>query len=649
MIMRYYKSFILFGMFAWTFISCNTDDLERNIDALTDRVVNMEAQIQRLNDNMNLIRVMLDGNQTITEWSENNGTYTLKLSNGETLTLTPGNEDQKNYPSIEIGSNGNWVIGGVETDWRAEAQNGNDATITPQFKIEANAADGGKKYWYVSYDEGKTWEVLENGLAEGTNENKNPITKAEVKGDAFEVTFDGKLYQIPIVKGLECAINLPKNEAWAVAAGQPASFKVKVNLAEGDLVRVNAPVEWKASVAAYKAGDKEVTVNVTAPATPSECVISVEVTHGVNAAIDKVTAKVASDSYWADYQAGLDIKIGDVVINKFDFPEAELITETEAKSFITFESDKVYFIDADVTMTAKTAIKDYMILINNNPNRKASVKMPEGKYIGFNSTTGTGLGLLCKGIEIDGTENKAYLFTLEGKKADNPAYTFDFMVFDDCLIKLGKENKQRALFSISSSNAPLVSIKNILITSSKISLADRAVETRLFNLHPTNKTFANSYVQITNNVFYSQTENANVELKLFIYAESVANLVIERNTFVNVVPNGSQAFIQSILSDQSSMVKNIVWNNAVYDKECNWISSMKGAATPADKLKVEDNLVFDENDTKWFFFRGGNGAPEGLVNAITPKTGSPFASKDFATGSFVLNDTYKGKYGADIK
>lgn len=649
MIMRYYKSFILFGMFAWTFTSCNTDDLERNIDALTDRVVNMEAQIQRLNDNMNLIRVMLDGNQTITEWSENNGTYTLKLSNGETLTLTPGNEDQKNYPSIEIGSNGNWVIGGVETDWRAEAQNGNDATITPQFKIEANAADGGKKYWYVSYDEGKTWEVLENGLAEGTNENKNPITKAEVKGDAFEVTFDGKLYQIPIVKGLECAINLPKNEAWAVAAGQPASFKVKVNLAEGDLVRVNAPVEWKASVAAYKAGDKEVTVNVTAPATPSECVISVEVTHGVNAAIDKVTAKVASDSYWADYQAGLDIKIGDVVINKFDFPEAELITETEAKSFTTFESDKVYFIDADVTMTAKTAIKDYMILINNNPNRKASVKMPEGKYIGFNSTTGTGLGLLCKGIEIDGTENKAYLFTLEGKKADNPAYTFDFMVFDDCLIKLGKENKQRALFSISSSNAPLVSIKNILITSSKISLADRAVETRLFNLHPTNKTFANSYVQITNNVFYSQTENANVELKLFIYAESVANLVIERNTFVNVVPNGSQAFIQSILSDQSSMVKNIVWNNAVYDKECNWISSMKGAATPADKLKVEDNLVFDKNDTKWFFFRGGNGAPEGLVNAITPKTGSPFASKDFATGSFVLNDTYKGKYGADIK
>ena len=644
--MRYYKSFILFGMFAWTFTSCNTDDLERNIDALTDRVVNLEAQIQRLNDNMNLIRVMLDGNQTITEWSENNGTYTLKLSNGETLTLTPGNEDQKNYPSIEIGSNGNWVIGGVETDWRAEAQNGNDATITPQFKIEANEADGGKKYWYVSYDEGKTWEVLENGLAEGTNENKNPITKAEVKGDAFEVTFDGKLYQIPIVKGLECAINLPKNEAWAVAAGQPASFKVKVNLAEGDLVRVNAPVEWKASVAAYKAGDKEVTVNVTAPATPSECVISVEVTHGVNAAIDKVTAKVASDSYWADYQAGLDIKIGDVVINKFDFPEAVLISD--AKSFTTFESDKVYFLDVDVEMTVKTAIKDHLILINNNPKKKVIVRMGDGKYIGFNSSTGTGLGFLCKGLELDGTQNKSYLFTLEGKK-DEAKYTFDYLVIEDCVVKLGKENKQRALLSISSSNSPQVSIKNIVLNSSKFSLTNSSTETRILNLHPDNKTFANSMIQITNNVFYSQDDKSTVDLKLFIYANSEVNAVIERNTFVNVVPNGSQAFIQSILSDQSSMVKNIVWNNGTWDKDCNWISSMKGAATPADKLKVEDNLVFDKNDTKWFFFRGGNGAPEGLVNAITPKTGSPFASKDFATGSFVLNDTYKGKYGADIK
>lgn len=324
--MKYYKSFILFSLFAWTFISCNTDDLERDIDALKDRVTNVEAQVQRLNDEMNMIRVLLDGNKTITDYSINGDTYTLTLSNGETLTLTPG-ATGGNYPSIEIGDNGNWVIGGVDTGWRAEAEDGEDATTTPQFKIEANAADGGKKYWYVSYDDGASWTVLENGLAEGTNSNSNPISGVTVNGDNFEITFGGQKYLIPIVKGLECIINVPESVTdgiWMVAGGGESSFTVKVNLAEGDLVRVNAPSEWKAKLSSYTTGTTEVTVTVTPPSTPSECIIVVEVTHGVNTATDQIKAKTTSDSYWAEYQAGFDIKIGDVIINKFDYPNAEL-------------------------------------------------------------------------------------------------------------------------------------------------------------------------------------------------------------------------------------------------------------------------------------------------------------------------------------
>ena len=121
--MKYYKSFILFSLFALAFVSCNTDDLERDIDALKDRVTNVEAQVQQLNDEMNIIRVLLDGNKTITDYSINGDTYTLTLSNGETLTLTPG-VTGGNYPSIEIGANGNWFICGTDTVWRAQAENG---------------------------------------------------------------------------------------------------------------------------------------------------------------------------------------------------------------------------------------------------------------------------------------------------------------------------------------------------------------------------------------------------------------------------------------------------------------------------------------------------------------------------------------------
>lgn len=112
--MRYYKSFILFSLLALVFVACDTDDLEKDIDALKDRVASVEAQVQRLNDEMNILRVALDGNKTITDYSIDGDTYTLTLSNGETLTLTQG-EVGGNYPSIDISDDGYWVIAGSKT------------------------------------------------------------------------------------------------------------------------------------------------------------------------------------------------------------------------------------------------------------------------------------------------------------------------------------------------------------------------------------------------------------------------------------------------------------------------------------------------------------------------------------------------------
>lgn len=97
------------------------------------------------------------------------------------------------------------------------------------------------------------------------------------------------------MKGLECIINVPESVTdgiWMVAGGGESSFTVKVNLAEGDLVRVNAPSEWKAKLSSYTTGTTEVTVTVTPPSTPSECIIVVEVTHGVNTATDQIKAKL---------------------------------------------------------------------------------------------------------------------------------------------------------------------------------------------------------------------------------------------------------------------------------------------------------------------------------------------------------------------
>lgn len=39
----------------------------------------------------------------------------------------------------------------------------------------------------MSYDNGSTWKVLENGLAEGINTGSNPISNATVDGDNLKL------------------------------------------------------------------------------------------------------------------------------------------------------------------------------------------------------------------------------------------------------------------------------------------------------------------------------------------------------------------------------------------------------------------------------------------------------------------------------
>ena len=116
-IMKIYK-YIGVALMVLALGACKTDDLERDIDALKDRVTAMEAKVDRLNESMNMIRVALDGNKTIQSYTENeDGSYTLTLSDGNTITLTQGKIGTiDEYQEVSISSNGNWVIGGVENE-----------------------------------------------------------------------------------------------------------------------------------------------------------------------------------------------------------------------------------------------------------------------------------------------------------------------------------------------------------------------------------------------------------------------------------------------------------------------------------------------------------------------------------------------------
>ncbi|WP_195533254.1 PL29 family lyase N-terminal domain-containing protein [Bacteroides finegoldii] len=629
--MRYYKSFILFSLLALVFVACDTDDLEKDIDALKDRVASVEAQVQRLNDEMNILRVALDGNKTITNYSINGDTYTLTLSNGETLTLTQG-EVGDNYPSIDISEDGYWVIAGNKTEWRAKAKDGEDATITPQFKIDENPDADGKKYWWVSYDD-STWKVLENGLAEGENNNPPLINKVEVKDGYFNVTIGEQVYQIPVVEGLECAINAEGlvDGLWTIAGGVEASFSVKVNLADGDLVRVNAPADWNAKVSEYSAGATDVTVTLTPPITPSECTIVVEVTRGVNTASDQIKAKTISDSYWAEYQAGFDIKIGDVVINKFDYPNAELKGDGEE---ITAEG--IYFIAKGAMVSLPNNSLKNLILIAEN-------KSEHSKLITSSDKLSVEVNLLCKGIHLSGKTTRNYWFNLGGSKIIERLY------FEECEIEI-PDGKSFTYFSLG------VGIKNFMINSCRISMSGYTETKALTFLALYTKTYSD--ITIKNNIFYCRTAGTYTNCTLMSLTAGQGNIdgnvVFDNNTFMNIFNHQNNYYVQVEFESGWSMKRNLVWyDNGAQGTTKAFISKAKDA----DKLNIinEDfagNHVFTSLASSSIkLWKPFNSTPNPeFHNEIEMNLGTiPFeAGFSASEGKYTLKPEYQG-IGATIE
>lgn len=634
--MRYYKSFILFSLLALVFVACDTDDLEKDLDALKDRVASVEAQVQRLNDEMNILRVALDGNKTITNYSINGDTYTLTLSNGETLTLTQG-EVGDNYPSIDISEDGYWVIAGNKTEWRAKAKDGEDATITPQFKIDKNPDADGKKYWWVSYDD-STWKVLENGLAEGENNNPPLINKVEVKDGYFNVTIGDQVYQIPVVEGLECAINAEGlvDGLWTIAGGVEASFSVKVNLADGDLVRVNAPADWNAKVSEYSAGATDVIITLIPPITPSECIIVVEVTRGVNTASDQIKAKTISDSYWAEYQAGFDIKIGDVVINKFDYPNAKLLQDGE-----TVPATGVYFIADGATVKKSGPVTD-LVLIAEKKDNKYSSKISTTGNISLGNLA-EGIGFLCKGVALssEGTSN-VYWFNLSGNIIER-------LYFDHCRIEF-MIDKNFSNFDKTGSG-----IKNLLIESCHIAVpAQQATEERtVLFLRYGQGQYGN--MTIRNNVFYCTTENKAVSLAPLMTTNKATvlegiNVCIENNTLINALlnhDNSTSGFMKIPYRKGWKMKNNLVWYDVALIANKNATASFLSELGNMETFDIEDlsnNKVFttvEDNPLTWGIFRDNKVFED---NVIIPELTTPFVDGTLVDteGKYTLKPEYQG-------
>lgn len=245
---------------------------------------------------------------------------------------------------------------------------------------------------------------------------------------------------------------------------------------------------------------------------------------------------------------------------------------------------------------------------------------------------------------IDGTQNGNYLSNIEGGADKNVLY--HNYVMDNVTFLMAKDK------TILNPNHVNSRIERMMFISCRFKFMDGTSSAKVITVGAASTAdWTGSSIIMNNNIFYSSNENRTVGIVLLVCTKTGIHLEVEHNTFAGVYPLGTQGYIQTAPDYLSFFRKNIVCVNTLpdtgsYDRGANIVSSSsKPAVDPSAGANFIDNVVYDNTDMSWKVFR--TNAPGGFENIIKVKTGSPFVTTDFDKGVFVLNDTYKGKYGAE--
>lgn len=633
--------------------ACKTDDLERDIDALKDRVTAMEAKVDRLNESMNMIRVALDGNKTIQNYTENeDGSYTLTLSDGNTITLTQGKIGTiDEYQEVSISTDGNWVIGGVETEHRALAVDG-EPGVTPQFRLTMESE--GKYYWEVSYDGELTWEEVKSqqgtrvyASASGSSSVAGPIASAvpNATGDKFEITLTGSgtKYEIPIVSGLACAITEPALEDgfWIVPTTNTGAT-TPIDL-KGEAVLISAPEGW--TVTASIDNSNPTTLSVTPPNQDgAEGIITLQVNKGVYWAIDqiKVRSKRVITSWYQEFLAGAEIVVNDVTIKKgsadnkvvINGEEVDLTVDLIDTDNAEITADGLYFIGAGLNVTYKNSQNKNKVLINDSPTGEKPVVTCS------NTITLEGASLVCKNIALVSPSSK--FLTIKNSSAP-------FVTFDGCDLNILASTAQEFL------DVDGMVMENFSFCNSKMKIERNSY--RVLNIGLTQVTFPK--VQIENSVFYAPGSGALQFKLVFVNNDNntqagITSFILRNTTFINAHYLG-----QGIVSgDISEMIveKNIIYADNNNNNNVTVFRRRGGKGTRIDLSgtsleAASGNIVGNIGYIVGAYYLNlwqGNTPPLENAEKIQKLDASPFKSLDKSTGTYVLKPEYQG-YGATIE
>lgn len=655
--MKNFKSLLPFLLMVFALVGCDTDDLRNDVDELKNRVESLEAQVTAINENMNVLQVLVEGNKTIKScvYDEATKTYKLVLSDDTQLELYQGEDGMANTPEITVSADNKWVINGTPTDVDAT---GADAAL-PKFKLDD------QNYWMVDLDGDGTLYGYDYVYNEA-GEKVQAVSGDTTGGDTFfeSVSYNeaegflevkltstpGTTYKLPVVPTLTCKINTEnveeyKNGVLTVGYGLSAELEVEV---QGDNYFVTAPSGWTAVLGEVDPDTHKATLTVYAPkeevaagtlsrATADNSTdLSLQVNKGGYWAVAKIQVVVTKiiSSYYAEWEAGNDIVIGQVgeetnnavIINKTNFATAKLIDTDQ-----DITEDGLFFIKDGINVSfTKGALKN-SILIGDNPNNKTTVTL--GSYLPIK---GEGNGFIAKNIEFTGTSSFNYI------AQTTDVVTIDNFILDNCVLEIPMAKNLLNVTKVGST------IKHIALVNSSIKMSSTNFSsTRLFNF--TQALSCNS-INIRNNVIYSLTDGEAVNTS-FVYAENLdlnAEVKISNNTLINMIPS-SKSLIIGKINNSILIQNNLIWTNSSTGRNATFVNAQNGSTNSS--YTISDNIQYNNNAVINFNPFAGT-TPSGQSNAkLVPITDDPFSGEgaDFRLdlGLFVPNSSY-AEYGAKL-
>ena len=172
-------------------VKSDIKDLKSRVEALEQQCKNMNANLTSLQAIVEAIQKQ-DGIVSVDDLPGGQG-YSVKFVSGKVIFLYNGKNGEDGVTpmiSVKKDSDGKyyWTVDG---EWllvdgekvRADGDDGADGKegVTPQFKIEGD-------FWYVSYDNGKSWKKL--GKASGNDGNDAISPQFKIEDGYWYVSYD---------------------------------------------------------------------------------------------------------------------------------------------------------------------------------------------------------------------------------------------------------------------------------------------------------------------------------------------------------------------------------------------------------------------------------------------------------------------------